>query len=282
MKPTVLAACGMLCFAAPCPVTVGADAAAMAPLSSGNTDLPSWDPLAVLPPPPKAGSARSEADRRIFRETRVLQGSARWEMARGDDALDGRQMLSHFACALDAELSPEQAPALLAFVQKATREATRGVGIVKDQYQRRRPFLVDEGATCLPKVGLASSFDYPSGHSAAGWSWALLLSQVAPARATPLLVRGRAIGESRVVCGVHNASSVEASRLVVSAAMSLVSASDGYRAELDAARQEFRRLAADPATRHPDPAACRAEARILEMPLPGLSDAGYPSASRVP
>jgi acid phosphatase (class A) len=241
-----------------------------------------FDALAVLPPPPPPGSARNDADRRIFRETRALEGSARWQMARGDDALDPRQMLAHFACALDVDVSPDQLPKLLALLQKSTRETTRGVGIVKDHYQRRRPFLVDEGPTCLPKASLATSFDYPSGHSAAGWSWGLLLSQVAPSKATALLARGRAIGESRVVCGVHNASSVEASRFIVGAAFPLVSASPAYQAELVEAREEFERLARDPATKRPDPLACRAEAQLVSMPLPGLSDAGYPSASRAP
>jgi acid phosphatase (class A) len=31
----------------------------------------------------------------------------------------------------------------------------------------------------------------------------LILAELAPERATPILNRGRAYGESRVVCGVH-------------------------------------------------------------------------------
>ena len=178
-----------------------------------------------------------------------------------------------------SELKPDQVPRLAHLLQKATRDVTRGIDQGKDRFQRPRPYKVDEGPACISRRSLGQSFDYPSGHAGVGWSWALILSQAEPARTDALLARGRAIGESRVFCGVHNASSVEASRTVVDAAMKLVVANPRYQDDLRKAREEFRRVAADPATLHPDPQACRAEAQLLAMPLPGLSGAASPSAS---
>ncbi len=54
----------------------------------------------------------------------------------------------------------------------------------------------------------------------------MVLAQIAPGRTVPILERGRAIGDSRVVCGVHNASAVEGARMLVGATMA---AGDGNR-----------------------------------------------------
>jgi acid phosphatase (class A) len=44
---------------------------------------------------------------------------------------------------------------------------------------------------------------YPSGHTAIGLAWALILCELFPENANLILDRGRAFGESRVVCNVH-------------------------------------------------------------------------------
>ena len=76
------------------------------------------------------------------------------------------------------------------------------------------------------------------------------LAQVAPERAIPILLRGRSIGDSRVVCGVHNASAVEAARLLTSATMALVMGTPAYQADLAEARAELAALRSQPHVRH--------------------------------
>ena len=126
----------------------------------------------VMPSAPRDGDARDQADRRIFRETRALAGTPRWQMAIEDAELGTGAMLEHFACSLGIQPDAQQAPRLVALLQKSMREAARTVGSAKDHYQRKRPFLVDEGATCVPEATIGESFDYPSGHTTAGWAWA--------------------------------------------------------------------------------------------------------------
>ena len=51
----------------------------------------------------------------------------------------------------------------------------------KDIYKRKRPFLIDEGPTCVPKTAsLAASPDYPSGHA----TWAIRRCRASYRRAT--------------------------------------------------------------------------------------------------
>lgn len=221
------------------------------------------DLMALLPPAPKNGDARDAADRRIFKETRKLKGTPRWQMAAHDAELGTNAMLDHFACALGVKATPEQLPKTVALMQKSMREAASTVGPAKDFYKRKRPFKVDKGEICVPERTVGDSYDYPSGHTTAGWAWALVLAQVDPDNALPLLARGRAIGDSRVVCGMHNASAVENARMFTGAAITLVSASPLFQTDLAAARTELAAFRAGPHEK-PDAAACALEAELVK------------------
>jgi acid phosphatase (class A) len=223
----------------------------------------SADFFLIMPPAPRNGDARDEADRRIFRETRKLEGTPRWQMAAEDAELSPAAMLKHFSCSLGVEATQEQLPRLTALAQKAMREAARTVGRAKEHYARKRPFQVDEGPTCVAHSTVGESFDYPSGHTTAGWAWALVLAQVDPGNAEAILKRGRAIGDSRVVCGMHNASAVDAARLLTSAAMAAIAASPLYQADVVVARAELDTLRKGE-HQTPEPARCELEAQLVE------------------
>ncbi len=62
-------------------------------------------------------------------------------------------------------------------------------------------------------------------------------------------MRGRAYGQSRVVCGVHTPSAVEAGRTVGGSVLAVLNTDPTFRADLEAARAELaqtRRTAAAP------------------------------------
>jgi acid phosphatase (class A) len=218
------------------------------------------DTLAILPPAPVAGSTRYEADRTVYLATRSLDGSDRWKMAQGD--VDSRAIMKDLACSLGVELTPQNAPKLTAMITKLAVDVGRATNQPKDHYQRKRPYLVDEGPICVPKTDdLAASPDYPSGHNTWGWTIGLIMAELAPDRATPILSRARAFGESRLVCGVHNLSAVEAGRLNGSIVVAALHGQEAFRQDMDAARKEV--AAARKAGPAPDPAACAAEAAVV-------------------
>jgi len=67
----------------------------------------------------------------------------------------------------------------------------------KQMYERPRPFLVNGEPICTPdKVeSLKESGSYPSGHTAIGLAWALILAEIAPEHVNEIIARGRAFGE---------------------------------------------------------------------------------------
>ncbi|WP_443027478.1 acid phosphatase [Sphingomonas sp. LR59] len=143
----------------------------------------------------------------------------------------------------------------------------RQTGIAKTFYKRQRPFLIDRGPICQPASEVADSYDYPSGHTTAGWTMATLLAEIAPDRATALLARGRAYGESRIVCGVHNASAVEAGRLSASSTLTAMQGDPAFTTDLAAARQEIAALRQPGAAAKHDTVQCTREAALVAQPL---------------
>ena len=216
----------------------------------------------VMPSAPGNDDARDIADRSIFRSTRSLQGSARWSIAQSDDNVTNAGLMKAFRCTIGVELNNQNAPRTMSFVSRVFADTNRAVGPLKNIFQRKRPFLVDDGPIrVLRSTGLTNSFDYPSGHSTAGWALGLVLSSLVPEQSTEILLRAHAFGESRVICGVHNASAVEAGRFGATAVYASLYGSAAFRADLEAASEELAALRKD---RPPTPESCRAEAIALE------------------
>lgn len=233
-----------------------------------------FDVVQVLEPAPRRGDPRFEADRKIFRATRVLAGTPRWQMATSDVDYSAAAMMRNFSCAVGARLTPASAPKLLALAQRAGADTGRQTSHAKDVFQRERPFVHDRGPVCQPREDLVdrrlnrTSFDYPSGHTTWGWTWALILTAAVPERAQQILARGRAYGDSRFVCGVHNESAVEAGFHSASATMVLVSTKPAYQAALTGVRGELAALRASGAA---SVTGCEAEdALVTQRVMPKL------------
>ena len=221
------------------------------------------DSLALVPAPPREGTAGYKADVATHRSMASLRDTARWRLAIEDADLRFPQAPATFACALGTALSPAEAPNLFRLLQRAMVDAGQSTTRAKDEYRRSRPFAVLDAPLCVPEdaATLRKSAAYPSGHAAAGWAWALILAELAPDRTVPILRRGYEFGLSRVVCGVHWMSDVEAGRTVGAAAVARLHADPEFLAQLALAREEVARLRTSSRSPGRD---CTAEARALE------------------
>jgi acid phosphatase (class A) len=226
-----------------------------------------------LPPPPASDSALGKADLEVYRSTRALENTPRWKLAASDAALSQQALFDDFECAAGVDLDVAAMPALSHLLRRSMADLSGIIGPAKERYARPRPFLVEEAPLCVVATeGLARSGSYPSGHSATGWLYALVLAELAPDRAAEILARGRAIGESRVVCGVHFVSDVDAGRTTAAAVIAALNGVPEFDADLAAARAEIDAArspdvdAAAPARATPDPAQCAADAELLRRP----------------
>lgn len=251
-------AAGLACALVVTMPSVGAREGASSYMKEGDIDL-----LLALPAAPKEGDARAEADRAIFRATRKLESTPRWALATSDVSEKPVDMYQAYSCSLGLDLTEKLVPKLTHLLETAADDASDANRAVKKKFQRQRPFKFDDGPTCQSKIEVMS-FDYPSGHTTHGWTWALILAELLPERASAILARGRAYGESRIVCGVHNASAVEAGRLSATLSLTRMRSSPAFQADLAAAKAE---LSALPASNPPDAARCQAEAETLATPV---------------
>lgn len=209
-----------------------------------------FDVVPVLQPAPVPGDIRYDADREIFRRTRALKDTPRWAVATSDVSEKPADMMKDFSCAAGVELSPDRQPRLAILIEAASADTARVNNAAKNHFRRARPFTIDPGPICQPAKDVLNSFDYPSGHTTRGWTWALILAQVLPEQASAILARGRAYGESRIVCGVHNASAVEAGRLSAGATMTVIERNASFQRDLRAvAREVSHSRALDPQER---------------------------------
>lgn len=212
-----------------------------------SSEMP--DVVRIVPPAPKDGDPRFKNDMAIFHATRALQGSARWALAQSDDNMSTAGLLQAFSCAIGVQLSAEKAPKLTALIAKATADAAAAAGVLKDFYKHKRPFQVEDAVVCLTpqrKSELERVPDYPSGHTTAGWETGLILAELAPDRSTAVLARARAFGQSRIVCGVHNESAVEAGWMTASSVFAAQNGNREFRADMEAAKAELKTLRAAP------------------------------------
>ncbi len=217
------------------------------------------DTLALLPPPPAAGSAALAADEDAYRATRKLRDTPRWTQAAKDADLTFPNATATFSCALAMPISEAATPHLNMLLRRVRADASRANDKPKDAYKRRRPYVAHGDASCTPREKHKDD-SYPSGHASIGWAWALTLAEIAPERADAVLARGLAFGQSRVVCGVHWASDIEAGRVVGASTVSRLHADPVFAAQLAAARKE---IEAARAAGLKSPLDCAAEAQAL-------------------
>jgi acid phosphatase (class A) len=196
--------------------------------------------LSLLLPPPAADSAAAAADMEAYRSTRTLRDTPRWAQASRDAQLSFPAAAEIFSCAAMAPIS-DKTPHLYMLLRRSLTDAGLATYAAKNHYQRTRPFVVARESTCTPSDDAELSRDgsYPSGHASVGWAWALILAEVAPDRADAILARGLAFGQSRVVCGAHWQSDVDAGRLVAAGTVARMHADPVFRAELEAAKAEL-------------------------------------------
>lgn len=227
------------------------------------------DSLKLLPPPPAPGTPAFANDQAVSRASQKLRGTVRERQATLDADLAFPHAAAAFSCALGVPVTRQDSPYLYQLLRRVLTDSGLGTYGAKDHYKRTRPFVVYSETTCKPddEAMLRGDGSYPSGHTSAGWAWALVLTEVAPERADAILARGRAFGESRLVCNAHWQSDVLQGRAVAAGVVARLHAQPAFRSDLVAAASEVQALRSRGAAPNAD---CAAEAEALRLTIEGV------------
>ena len=199
----------------------------------------------LLPPPPQPGSTIFSNDEARYKWGKELRDTPRGDQAAEDANVSGSGVPNAFSEAFGIKISPETTPNIYKLVLKMREDAgDLATRAAKEYYMRTRPFAYYKEMTCNPKQQeeLSTNGSYPSGHTAIGWATALVLAEINLDRQNEILIRGFEMGQSRVICGYHWQSDVDAARIVSSAVVARLHANKEFAKYLKKAKKEFKRL----------------------------------------
>ena len=200
--------------------------------------------LKLVSPPPEEGSAAFALDQEIASMYVASDDVSRKEQATKDAVLHFPEAMDAFNSILETKISEEATPNLYMIMRRTLADAGLSTYAAKNYYQRERPFMMNNAPICTPEdeEGLRSDGSYPSGHTAIGWAWALILTEVFPDQTNVILIRGKEFGISRNVCNVHWYSDVITGRMIGTAAVARLHANEQFIIDLAAAKEEIKKL----------------------------------------
>jgi len=200
--------------------------------------------LKLVPPPPEEGSAAFMLDQAVAAKYVALKDEGRKAQATKDAILAFPEAVDAFNIVLDVKISEETTPHLYMILRRTLADAGLSTYGAKNHYQRERPFMVNNTPICTPddEAALRKDGSYPSGHTAIGWAWALILAEVFPEQADVIMERGKQFGISRNVCNVHWHSDVVTGRMMGAAAVAMLHSNSDFLIDLGAAKTEILKL----------------------------------------
>ncbi len=203
------------------------------------------DSYKLLPPPPEIDSIGFLNDKAQYEKGKQLRKTPRGEQAYKDAHVEADGVPQAFSEAFGIEITKKNTPEIFKLLGNMREDAgdlaTRGA---KMGYMRIRPFAYFEESTCRPddEKSLSKNGSYPSGHTAIGWASALILAEINPDRQNEIITRGYEMGQSRVICGYHWQSDIDAARVVASAVVARLHNNPSFIIQLNKAKEEFKRM----------------------------------------
>jgi acid phosphatase (class A) len=204
------------------------------PLLADNYYLASKHPdaVALLAPPPAAGSAEEAAD--LASAWAIFKARTPVEKARATK--DASFSIFLFAPAIGPFFQPGKLPKTEALFKKVKNDIAEPLEAAKDYWKRPRPYQMNKRLSLGPPE---SSFGYPSGHSTRGAVYSMLLAELFPDRKEAILATGRDIGWDRVLLGKHFPTDIYAGRVLGQAIVRELLANPAFQHDLAEAKAEM-------------------------------------------
>lgn len=190
----------------------------------------------ILMTPPAADSAITKAELAQLHHLESTRTKAQVAQAQADDILE---TMFIYKDVLGEKFDPANLPVTAAFAARVKNDEGINANPAKIAFHRVRPYNLDK--TLHPVCKTKTKDDsYPSGHTIAGYLGALVLIEMVPEKRDAILARAAEYGHNRMVCGVHYASDLEASKLVAYSTHAVMDANPQFQKELAAAKAELR------------------------------------------
>ncbi|HEY2358054.1 MAG TPA: phosphatase PAP2 family protein [Phenylobacterium sp.] len=193
------------------------------------------DPSLVLPPPPKDDAPAAVEGRAELHRLAAARSSERLEQAKRDDE---REDVRAIAAAIGPALDFSRLPATAALFKDLRTEDSVAAKRAKAFFKRERPFRFDKDLDVCDD-GHDQKNSYPSGHATMGYAAAAVLANLMPGNAQIILARASDYAESRLYCGVHYRSDLEAGQVLGNVLVARLMTKPEFQAELEAARAEL-------------------------------------------
>ena len=202
------------------------------------------DLIKSLPAPPEKGSPAFKYDIQRYKwGKRQRNNPERAAMARRDAVWSYEALLAELSVPFGLTLSETGTPDIWKVVVNSLATTDQMRVAPKAYYNRTRPFVYfKEKAFLEDDAQFSGEGSYPSGHTMRSWTAALVLAEINPAAADAIFARAWECGISRVISGAHWQSDVDATRLGASIGYSCLQTSGVFRAQMEKAQEEFRRL----------------------------------------
>lgn len=220
------------------PAALAAEAAARPPRTLQVLAPDQVDPARLVPPPPKDGADMQKAELAEVQRVYASRSPERRVQAEWDDK---HEDITLFASTLGPQVELAKLPATSRLLSTVQNEQSVVINMGKRYFQRRRPWAIDASIVpCDYKPGAAPLTSYPSGHAGLGYSLGFVLAQLMPEKAQAILARAQDYAYSRVVCGAHYPSDIEASHVLATETVMMMMRSPAFTAQFEAARAELR------------------------------------------
>jgi len=210
---------------------------AKAPKTAYYIDTKVLDLTLLVPPPPAQDSETTKAELAELHRIEQSRTPAQAAVAKADE---DDQTIFVFRSVVGEKFTPEDLPLTAALGAHVHNEEPVASNTLKAVYRRPRPYQFD--ATLHPVCKTSEVPDsYPSGHGVSGYLLAFTVAQIVPEKRFEILARADEYARNRLVCGVHYASDLVASRSVAYAVFGYMMATPRFQIDLAAARTETRK-----------------------------------------
>ena len=170
------------------------------------------NPSELLPPPPADGSNAAKAELAELHRIEDTRTAERFVQAKSDG---DNETVTLFANALGSSFDLTKLPATAKLFSGIVHDEDAISGVAKKYFHRNRPYVVDVSLKhCGSGVSKGGQTSYPSGHATVAFAMGVVLAELMPAKAQDILSRSADFAESRLVCGVHYRSDIEAGQVL--------------------------------------------------------------------